>query len=92
MSTLGALKGAGFAAALVILVFFLKIICPLDTGCLADPFVLVIFSPLSLFGAVGLSPYVSTTNEPFIILAFWTMVGLIVGYLVHPLIQKENKD
>ena len=72
-----------FAASLTILIFFLKVICPLNTGCLVDPFLVVLFSPLVLFESLGLSSLITDVNEPFIILAFWALVGFLVGYFVR---------
>ncbi len=85
MSTHNGLKGGMFGAALAVLIFFLKIICPLTTGCLVDPFLVILFSPLYLFEWIGLSSFVTTVNEPFLILGFWACIGFLVGYLVSPL-------
>jgi hypothetical protein len=85
-----AFRGAGFTAALAILIFFLKIICPLQTGCLADPFILVLFSPLVLFETLHLS--LSSSSEPYAILAFWTLVGFIVGFLVFVFFPKKHNS
>lgn len=74
-----------FSAALAVLIFFLKVICPLNTGCLVDPFLIILFSPLFLFEWVGVSQFVTTQSEPFFILGFWTLVGFLAGCLVHPL-------
>lgn len=85
MSTRNGLKGAMFGGALAVLIFFLKIICPLNIGCLVDPFLVILFSPLYLFEYFGLSELVAAVNEPFLILGFWTVVGFLVGYLISPL-------
>ena len=82
-----ALKGAGFSVALAVLIFFLKIICPVDTGCLADPFLVVLFSPLYLFNALGIESLILSAHEPFLILGFWALLGFIVGYLVSPFVS-----
>jgi hypothetical protein len=71
-------QGAIFAVTLVILIFILKITCPLDIGCFADPFLIPLFSPLLIFEKLfgGLGSY-----EPFSIIIFWTVIGGIFGLL-----------
>ncbi|HEY4489700.1 MAG TPA: hypothetical protein VJC12_00390 [Candidatus Paceibacterota bacterium] len=70
-------KGIIFAASLSVLVFFLKVLCPLNLGCFADPFLIPLFSPLfvaeNLFGNLGIF-------EPFFILIFWSVVGGLAGH------------
>ncbi len=85
-----AIKGGSFTAALVVLIFFLKIICPLETGCLVDPFLVVMFSPLYIMKITGVVSLVSAEREPFVILAFWILIGFFVGYLVTPFVSKRR--
>jgi hypothetical protein len=92
MYVINGIKGALFLAALVVLIFFLKIICPLDTGCLADPFLVVLLSPLWLFANLHFYSIIDASTEPFAILGFWTVVGFIVGLLVTPWISKKKSD
>jgi len=84
-----ALQGALFASLLSILIFFLKIICPLDTGCFVDPFLLVLFSPLPLLSNLFLISHISISYEPFVILLFWTVVGFISGLLASQIFPKD---
>ena len=92
MHILSALKGMIFTVALVILIFFLKVICPLDTGCLVDPFLYIVFSPLTLFQAVGLKEIINPAQEPFIILLFWAVFGSVVGALLTPFFMTKKQE
>lgn len=87
----GAVQGGLFAGALSILIFFLKVICPINVGCLADPFLVVLFAPLKLVPLLGLGA-VSYQSEPAVILLFWIIVGSILGYTLSPLFAEEKTD
>jgi hypothetical protein len=70
-------QGALFAVAFALLIFFLKITCPIELGCFADPFLLPLLSPLIFVHYLG--PLGSF--EPFFILLFWCLVGMLIGFL-----------
>ncbi len=93
-------EGGVFMLFLVPLIFFLKIICPINTGCLADPFVVAIFSPLLLFAYIGIPTETLGIWEPLFIVGFWVFIGCVCGYLVgvlkegsrDPFADPENED
>ncbi len=93
-SSLFALKGAGFFTALAVLIFFLKIICPLETGCLADPFLILLFLPFQLLALTGVLDFLPSSYEPFFLLGLWAFIGAIIGFLVSyiPTEKKENLE
>lgn len=66
-------------AALICLIFFLKVICPIEIGCLSDPFLLILFLPLSFLEK---AIFIPASYEPLTILAFWMLAGAITGFLV----------
>lgn len=76
-----AFHGALFTSLLSILVFFLKVICPLNVGCLADPFLIVLFYPLTIFEKLGITNLVPYAYEPLFILLFWGFFGFIIGWI-----------
>lgn len=75
------LKGGIFFAVLLLLVFFLKILCPLDVGCFVDPFFVPIFSPLILVDFITGSSAneVFGSFEPVFVFVFWIFVGVVLG-------------
>lgn len=73
--------GALFGAFLVPVVFFLKIICPLQTGCFADPFLVPIFSPLIIVEAFSSSQTASFQEEIFFITVFWGLTFSLLANL-----------
>ncbi|OHA88310.1 MAG: hypothetical protein A2653_01040 [Candidatus Zambryskibacteria bacterium RIFCSPHIGHO2_01_FULL_43_25] len=83
------LQAAIFALVFVPLIFFLKVLCPISAGCLADPFLIVIFSPLFLF---SFFPVVenSAVAEPLFIVLFWTLIAIILGYLYGKIRGKKT--
>jgi membrane associated rhomboid family serine protease len=89
MYFISGIKGAIFVAIFVVLVFFLKIICPIYSGCLVDPFLVVLFSPLWLFYSLHLT-FVSTSTEPYAILGFWALIGFIIGALLSPFFERKK--
>jgi len=81
-------QGFLFACALIFLIFFLKIICPIDVGCLADPFLVPLFSPLLLlkiFHIGELGPW-----EPFFIIIFWAIFAFYIGLFFEKRRNKKN--
>jgi len=85
--------GGLFGIFLVPVVFILKIICPLKTGCLVDPFLVPIFSPLFLIEGIVGSGRVSSAGEIFFIMFFWGLVWALIAHLAGSLIKKrENKE
>ncbi|TAL49450.1 hypothetical protein EPN83_00890 [Patescibacteria group bacterium] len=74
-------RGLLFATFFVAIIFFLKIICPLETGCLADPFLTPLFSPLFLLEGVFGGPTILGLWEPLFIFVFWGLAGLLFGFL-----------
>jgi hypothetical protein len=76
-------KGLLFSAAFLILIFFLKVICPLEVGCLVDPFLLVVFKPLfwfeNLFEISSSEEF--SLAEPLLVFSFWVIVGTVLGFL-----------
>ncbi|MDB5253945.1 MAG: hypothetical protein JWL80_11 [Parcubacteria group bacterium] len=87
-----AVQCALFAPSLVLLIFILKITCPVETGngCFVDPFISSVFFPLPsvyrLFGQIGLV----ATHEPLFILLYWTVVGFLVGVVID--VYKSRKE
>jgi hypothetical protein len=80
--------GALFGVFLVPVVFFLKMICPLQTGCFADPFLVPIFSPLIIVEAFARERVISFQGEIFFITIFW---GVVFSLLAN-LWSKFSKD
>jgi hypothetical protein len=75
-------RGVFVSLAFLSVIFFLKIICPIDTGCFADPFVVIFFLPILFFEKVFGLPLVSLLGfyEPFLVILFWLCVGGVFGY------------
>jgi len=90
----GWLKGAIFSAIFLLLIFFLKIVCPLNVGCFVDPFLVPIFSPLLLVEFVtGTKAYQTLGSyEPAFVLAFWVVIGAILGELFKKIKFKEDAE
>jgi hypothetical protein len=80
-------QGGMFAVALVLLIFILKITCPLNIGCFADPFLIPLFSPLLIIGGKlgSLSAY-----EPFFVITFWAMIGALIGLFAGKIWGNDN--
>ena len=70
------LRIAGFCVGLVILTIVLKATCPVQQ-CFVDPFLRIVFSPLWLAEATG----VSRSNEPLFLVWVWCVVGGCAGAL-----------
>lgn len=83
--------GALFGALLVPVVFFLKIICPLQTGCFADPFLVPIFSPLIIVEAFSSGQTTSFQEEIFFITIFWGLVFSLLANLWEKFSNKSDK-
>lgn len=85
------IKGTIFTSSLAVLIFFLKIICPLQTGCFADPFLIPMFSPLVILRFFKIS---AGAFEPFFILIFWAAAGGLAGFFIGNLfnLNKEKTE
>lgn len=73
-----------FAPALLMVLFALKVSCPVATGqgCFADVFMPAAFFPLAfVYQAFGELPSI-TSNEVWLMLAYWTVVGALVGVIL----------
>ncbi|MFZ2048836.1 MAG: hypothetical protein WAV25_00855 [Minisyncoccia bacterium] len=79
------IQGLIFAPVLIGLVFLLKITCPVGAGqgCFADNFLTPVFMPIKFFYRAfqGHESYLAL-HEPFFILGYWAIVGLVVGLCV----------
>lgn len=73
--------GALFGVFLIPVVFFLKMICPLQTGCFADPFLVPIFSPLIIVEALAGGQAISFQVEILFITIFWGLVFSLLANL-----------
>jgi hypothetical protein len=75
------IQGALFAPVLAILIFILKITCPAPNGvgCFADPFLKPLFFPLPSFYAVFGGLRALPAHEPWFVLGYWTLIGLVIG-------------
>lgn len=80
-------QGFLFACALIFLIFFLKVICPIDVGCLADPFLVPLFSPLKLLALFGI-PELGQW-EPLFIVTFWAVFAFFVGLFFEKRKRKQ---
>ncbi|HEY9586265.1 MAG TPA: hypothetical protein VJJ27_01325, partial [Candidatus Paceibacterota bacterium] len=72
---------AVFFDALLVLSFFLKFICPLDSGCFTDPLVKFFFRPLFFVGSRKWFVF-SSTQEIFFLLIFWFVAGALLGLII----------
>lgn len=87
-------RGFLFTGGLLILIFFLKIICPINVGCFADPFLVPIFSPLllvELFTEES-SREVLGSLEPLFIFIFWLLVGSLFGFLYGQIFSSKKDE
>jgi len=77
------IQGALFAPACATLLFVLKVTCPpaYGAGCFADPFVKPLFFPLPFFYKF-IHSSVLATHEPWFVLGYWMLVGLVAGGFV----------
>jgi hypothetical protein len=87
-----AIQGALFAPSLVLLMFILKITCPVETGngCFADPFISSVFFPLPSVYRVFGHMEIITMHEPLFILLYWTVVGFLVGVAID--VHRSHKQ
>ncbi|MDB5194201.1 MAG: hypothetical protein JWN50_215 [Parcubacteria group bacterium] len=78
------IQGALFAPACAVLIFVLKITCPAPNGvgCFADPFITPLFFPLPFFYRVFGNMHALVYHEPWFVLGYWTLVGLVAGACV----------
>jgi hypothetical protein len=86
------IQGALFAPACAVLIFVLKITCPAPSGvgCFADPFIRPLFFPVPFFYAVFGNMRTLMYHEPFFVLGYWMIVGLLVGAL-YDIYRKQEK-
>lgn len=82
-------QGGIFGFFLIPLIFFLKITCPLYSGCLVDPFLVPLFSPLFLLEAFLGPDYASIKGEVMFITLFWALVASLVAHLFGNLMKKQ---
>jgi hypothetical protein len=84
-----AIQGMLFAPALIGLLFVLNISCPQSGSCFSDHFAGIIFLPVAfVYKVFGNNTYL-TTHESLLILTYWAIVGLLVGYVFDLL--REDK-
>jgi hypothetical protein len=84
-----AIQGMLFAPALIGLLFVLNITCPANGSCFSDHFTGAIFLPVAfVYKAFGNNTYF-TNHESLLILLYWAIVGLLVGYIFD--LIRENK-
>lgn len=83
--------GALFGVFLVPVIFFLKMICPLQVGCFADPFLVPIFSPLILIEAFSGEQTISFQTEILFITIFWGAIFSLLANLWSKF-SNENKQ
>ncbi len=84
-----ALQGALFAPAFIGLLFILKITCPASGGCFSDHFAGLIFMPVAfVYKVLGGNTFL-TARESLLILLYWAIVGLLVGYIFDLLRPEE---
>jgi hypothetical protein len=85
------LDGGMFGALMVPLIFFLKVMCPLNTGCFADPFVVVMFSPLVVLESFVTGPISSAQVGILFITIFWGVIGALSAHLLSAILNRQNK-
>ncbi len=87
-------EGALFGILFAPLIFFLKIICPTELGCFADPFFIPIFSPVFLTQYIFESGkiIVSAKTEILFIILFWGIVGGILGKIYGVVVSRDKKE
>jgi hypothetical protein len=84
--------GALFGTLFVPLIFLLKITCPIDIGCFADPFFIPVFSPLFLLENffTNSSSLASPKFEIFFIVLFWGVVGSLLAHLWGKIVEHKT--
>ena len=77
------IDGALFGTLFVPLIFLLKITCPLNIGCFADPFFLPVFSPLFILEKIFTNSegIVSAKFEIIFIIIFWGVSSSLLAHL-----------
>ncbi len=71
-----------FFDALLALSFGLKYICPIDIGCVSDPFVKIFFEPL--FFVEKREWFIFTpAKEVVFLLLIWFVVGFLLGGIIE---------
>ena len=61
----------------IVIIFVLKVTCPVQLGCFADPFLVPILSPLVILKTISVD---LGALEPLYVLIFWSLIGAIFGY------------
>ncbi len=87
-------EGVLFGILFAPLIFFLKIICPTELGCFADPFFIPIFSPIFLIQYIfefNITTASVKTEILFIIL-FWGIVGGILGKIYDVVVSQHKEE
>lgn len=77
-------------AVVVPLVFFLKVTCPLSVGCLSDPFLMAVFSPLLIVKIFGVDSSSWGWYEALAILSFWIIIGALFWHLIGRIKTNRN--
>jgi hypothetical protein len=84
-----AVRGGLFMCGLILIIFVLKVTCPVSIGCFADPFLVPILSPLLMLKVFGFS---LGNFEPLYIILFWTIIGILFGYFYSTLKTANSHD
>jgi len=74
-------QGLLFAPALLVLVFFLRLTCPVSTNeaCFSDYFSVPAFMPLAFAEKVMRVTMGSMFYEIAFVMIYWTLIGFLVG-------------
>jgi hypothetical protein len=86
------LEGALFGILLIPLIFFLKVTCPLDVGCFADPFLIPLFSPLLIAEGIVGKGVLSFVQEIVFITIFWSCVSSAIRHLFANISRAYKKS
>jgi len=81
--------GGIFGLLLAPLVFFLKLFCPLNSGCFADPFLVAIFSPLFILEGVADGRLSARFEITFIVL-FWAIAWALLAHLYGKITNSKS--
>lgn len=87
-----AVQGMFFAPALIGLLFVLKITCPTSSTCFSDHFAGAVFLPVAFVYKVFGNNTIFTEYETFLILIYWAIVGLLLGYTFDLLREEKRGD
>ncbi len=81
MSVPFSIRLAFFTVALLVLSFILKAFCPIEEGCLTDPFVSFFLEPLFFLENSGRA-FLDVQYEVLFLLCFWFLVGALLGSIL----------